>query len=203
MVKLLSSIAVVAVALIGSFVSAVPLDVGALARRDMHLVNTNYIPQNPQTVTVTVTKYVNSNSPSSYYTSAPSSYTSTTPPTQFPDWQNQMLSQVNSIRASAGMPPLTLDSRLNDMAQSHSNYQDSISQMTHSDSAGSLGQRCTDVGLQWRGVAENVAYNYPDVTSVVQGWKNSPGHYANMIGDYSLVGFGVNNKYWTQDFAKL
>ncbi|KAJ2800272.1 hypothetical protein H4S07_005218, partial [Coemansia furcata] len=162
------------------------------------------------TVTVTVTKYrdhhrTSDYHSSDYYSSQPSSYSSTAPqsPGQFPDWQNQMLAQVNSIRASVGKAPLQLDGRMNNMAQDHSNYQDKISQMTHSDAAGSLGQRCSDAGLQWRGVAENVAWNYPDVTSVVTGWKNSPGHYANMIGDYTLVGFGVSDKYWTQDFASI
>ncbi|KAJ2509355.1 hypothetical protein IWW47_000053 [Coemansia sp. RSA 2052] len=216
MVKFLSSIAVVAVALIGSLVSAVPLEVDALARRDLHEVNNNYYPQAPKTVTVTVTQYrdrYNGHRPSSnagyrtsdYATEEPSTYVSTPPqpPTQFPDWQNQMLSQVNSIRAAAGKPPLRLDSRMNTMAQDHSEYQNRINKMTHDDASGSLGQRCSNVGLQWRGVAENVAWNYPDVTAVVKGWKNSSGHYANMVGDYSVVGFGESDKYWTQDFAKI
>ncbi|KAJ1816521.1 hypothetical protein H4S02_007957 [Coemansia sp. RSA 2611] len=206
MVKFLSSIAIVAVALIGSLVSAAPLEVvDGLARRDYHEVNPNtYYTQAPKTVTVTVTRYRDRYRTSDYTSSEPSSYVSTTPepPTQFPDWQNQMLAQVNSIRAAAGKPPLKLDSRMNAMAQDHSEYQDRINKMTHDDSAGSLGQRCTNNGIQWRGVAENVAWNYPDVSSVVTGWKNSGGHYANMIGDYNIVGFGESDKYWTQDFAK-
>ncbi|KAJ2251835.1 hypothetical protein GGI13_003626 [Coemansia sp. RSA 455] len=206
MVKFLSSLAVVAVALIGSFVSAAPVAVvDALARRDFNEVNTNYYAQAPKTVTVTVTQYRDRYRTSDYVQPQPSSYVSTTPqpPTQFPDWQNQMLTQVNSIRAAAGKAPLKLDSRMNNMAQDHSEYQDRINQMTHADSSGSLGQRCTNAGLQWRGVAENVAWNYPDVTAVVKGWKNSAGHYANMVGDYNVVGFGMSDKYWTQDFAKI
>ncbi|KAJ2741103.1 hypothetical protein GGI20_005420 [Coemansia sp. BCRC 34301] len=204
MVKFLSSIAVVAVALIGSLVSAAPLQVDALARRDLQEVNDNYYAPAPKTVTVTVTKYRDSYRTSDYV-SEPSSYVSTSPqtPGQFQEWQNQMLAQVNSIRAAAGKSPLKLDSRMNSMAQDHSEYQDKINKMTHDDAAGSLGQRCSNVGLQWRGVAENVAWNYPDVTSVVKGWKNSSGHYRNMIGDYNLVGFGESGKYWTQDFAKI
>ncbi|KAJ2013466.1 hypothetical protein GGI14_005368, partial [Coemansia sp. S680] len=189
MVKFLSSLAVVAVALIGSFVSAAPVGVvDALARRDFNEVNTNYYAQAPKTVTVTVTQYRDRYRTSDYVQPQPSSYVSTTPqpPTQFPDWQNQMLTQVNSIRAAAGKAPLKLDSRMNNMAQDHSEYQDRINQMTHADSSGSLGQRCSNAGLQWRGVAENVAWNYPDVTAVVKGWKNSAGHYANMVGDYNV-----------------
>ncbi|KAJ2329258.1 hypothetical protein GGH92_009726 [Coemansia sp. RSA 2673] len=52
------------------------------------------------------------------------------------------------------------------------------------------------------GAAENIAWNQQNVDEVMQAWINSPGHYANMIGDYTSVGFGVTNLYWTQDFVK-
>ena len=40
---------------------------------------------------------------------------------------------------------------------------------------------------------------------VVEGWKNSPGHYANMIGDFVELGVGVaftkdSVAYFTQVF---
>ncbi|KAJ2294416.1 hypothetical protein IWW55_005662 [Coemansia sp. RSA 2706] len=95
-----------------------------------------------------------------------------------------------------------LDDRLNKMAEAHSDYQASISHMTHDDTAGSLGQRATQAGVKWSRVAENVAMGYKDVSSAVTGWRNSPGHYNNMIGDYTIIGFGENSNYWTQEFAK-
>ncbi|KAJ2083934.1 hypothetical protein H4R24_000464 [Coemansia sp. RSA 988] len=120
---------------------------------------------------------------------------------QSDNWKD-MLDEVNNIRAEVGRAPLKLDDRLNSMAQAHSDYQKSISKMTHDDPAGSLGKRCTDYGVKWSGVAENVAWNYKDVSAAVKGWRKSDGHYKNMIGDFTIVGFGVNNLYWTQVFAK-
>ncbi|KAJ1834160.1 hypothetical protein LPJ63_002184 [Coemansia sp. RSA 2711] len=117
-------------------------------------------------------------------------------------WKTNMLKQVNAIRASVGKPALQLDDRLNKMAEAHSDYQASISHMTHDDTAGSLGQRATQAGVKWSRVAENVAMGYKDVSSAVTGWRNSPGHYNNMIGDYTIIGFGENSNYWTQEFAK-
>ncbi|KAJ2778893.1 hypothetical protein H4R18_004320 [Coemansia javaensis] len=134
---------------------------------------------------------------------ASTQYASQSAPSYTSDWQSQMLQQLNAIRASVGRPPVSIDQRLNAMAQEHSNYQASAATMTHSDPSGSLGSRCSQYGIDWQGVAENVAWNYKDVTSVVEGWKESPGHYANMIGDYNVVGFGVTDLYWTQDFAKV
>ncbi|KAJ1933596.1 hypothetical protein FBU59_005977, partial [Linderina macrospora] len=116
-------------------------------------------------------------------------------------WQNEMLKQVNAVRAKNGRAPLKIDQRMNSMAQKHSDYQNSIKQMTHDDSAGSLGQRCTAVGVNWSGVAENVAWNYPDVTAVMNGWITSKGHFDNLVGDYTIVGFGYTNGYATQTFA--
>ncbi|KAJ2831534.1 hypothetical protein GGI24_001545 [Coemansia furcata] len=117
-------------------------------------------------------------------------------------WQTDMLNQVNAVRAKAGKAALTLSSQLNTIAQSHSQYMSSTSDMTHSDPAGSLGTRAAAAGLQWMGAAENIAWNQQNVAQVMDAWINSPGHYANMVGDYNSVGFGVSNLYWTQDFIK-
>ncbi|KAJ2709732.1 hypothetical protein H4R19_004099 [Coemansia spiralis] len=132
--------------------------------------------------------------PAASYSSTPS-YTS--------DWKSQMLQELNAIRAEVGRSPVSINENLNVMAQDHSQYQASVNTMTHSDPEGTLGSRCSQYGIDWDGVAENVAFNYQDVPAVMQGWKTSPGHYANMVGDYNSVGFGVSNKYWTQEFAKI
>jgi uncharacterized protein YkwD len=58
--------------------------------------------------------------------------------------------------------------------------------------------------------AENVATNsgYEDPGSrAVEGWKNSPGHRKNMLGDFTLTGIGVARSrpgayYYTQIFLK-
>lgn len=57
---------------------------------------------------------------------------------------------------------------------------------------------------------ENVAYNfgYSNPAEVaVNGWLKSPGHYANIMGDYNLAGVGVAKNlqgqyYFTQIFVK-
>ncbi|KAJ2662237.1 hypothetical protein IWW48_001977 [Coemansia sp. RSA 1200] len=117
-------------------------------------------------------------------------------------WMNEMLTQLNAIRASAGKAALTLSSELSAVAQKHSEYQSSARSMTHSDPSGTLGSRLNALRVTWLGAAENIAWNQKDVSAVMDAWKNSAGHYANMIGDYTSVGFGVSNLYWTQDFVK-
>ncbi|KAJ1816302.1 hypothetical protein LPJ60_005375 [Coemansia sp. RSA 2675] len=117
-------------------------------------------------------------------------------------WESEMLSQLNTVRARAGKAALTLSSQLNAVAEAHSQYMSSARSMTHSDPGGSLGTRVAAAGMKWMGAAENIAWNQKSVSQVMDAWTNSPGHYANMIGDYTSVGFGEVNLYWTQDFIK-
>ncbi|KAJ2452891.1 hypothetical protein EV183_002628 [Coemansia sp. RSA 2336] len=117
-------------------------------------------------------------------------------------WKQDMLDQLNAIRAAAGKSPVSLDQQMNGIAQAHSNYMSRVGSMTHSDSAGSLGTRMSAQGINWESAAENIAWNQKTVSEVMTAWKNSPGHYANIVGDYNYVGFGVTDLYWTQDFLK-
>ncbi|KAJ1752523.1 hypothetical protein LPJ79_001156 [Coemansia sp. RSA 1821] len=118
------------------------------------------------------------------------------------DWKQEMLSQLNAIRAAAGKSPVSLNQDMNSIAQAHSNYMSRIRSMTHSDASGSLGTRLSAQGINWESAAENIAWNQKTVSEVMTAWKNSPGHYANIVGDYNYVGFGVTDLYWTQDFLK-
>jgi uncharacterized protein YkwD len=64
--------------------------------------------------------------------------------------------------------------------------------------------------IRYRGAAENVAYNkgYSDpAQQAVQGWLKSPGHFANIKGNFNVTGIGVarNSKgeiYFTQIFIR-
>ena len=57
----------------------------------------------------------------------------------------------------------------------------------------------------WSG--ENIAMGYSSPAQVVQGWINSPGHYANMMGSFKYIGVGDtsgqgSSPYWTQQFNR-
>ncbi|KAJ2858439.1 hypothetical protein J3B02_000189 [Coemansia erecta] len=125
------------------------------------------------------------------------------------DWREQMLYILNDIRKKANKPAIERSPRADKMAQDHSNYQASINQMTHDDINGSLGQRATKAGILWSGVAENIAFGSQTVEKTMEMWTNSPLHYANMVGNYTQVGFGrmlnstrsQNDVFWTQVFV--
>jgi hypothetical protein len=65
------------------------------------------------------------------------------------------------------------------------------------------------VGAYYTGVnGENIAAGYPDPDSVMDGWMNSPGHKANILGSAWEIGVGYYSgsgkywEYWVQDFGR-
>jgi len=121
----------------------------------------------------------------------------------------QVVDLTNQHRAAAGLPSLSVDQRLVNAAQAHSNDMAAHNTMSHTGSDGSdPGQRITAAGYRWRAWAENVAAGYPDAPSVDQGWWNSPGHHDNMMSTaITQIGVGLAYSatgvpYWTQDYGR-
>lgn len=118
-------------------------------------------------------------------------------------WQSDMLNQLNAHRRRHGVSsPMSINGRLQNAAQAHSNDQAAMGRMTHTGSDGSsLGQRVTRAGYSWRSVAENVARGQTSVTAVMNAWYNSAGHNRNILSARVHAGFGMRNNFWTQKFA--
>lgn len=130
-----------------------------------------------------------------------------------------MLSQVNDARAVArqcgsdtlpAVPPLAWNCKLEQAALGHSQDMAHNNFFSHTGSDGlGAGDRITNAGYQWRAYGENIAAGYPDVTAVVMGWLDSPGHCRNiMSGNVTELGAASHTNsgsqygtYWTQDFA--
>lgn len=115
--------------------------------------------------------------------------------------------QVNQYRASKGLSPLTVNTRMSEQARIHSqNMASGKVAFSHQ----GFQQRVTAVAIGYSSAAENVAYNqgYNDpATQAVQGWIKSSGHRQNMEGNFNLTGIGVatNAKgqyYFTQIFIR-
>jgi uncharacterized protein YkwD len=68
--------------------------------------------------------------------------------------------------------------------------------------------RLAAAGYTWQAYGENLAFGYPDARSVVQGWMDSPGHRANILGtSFTEIGVatGVDQNgrpYYAQMFGR-
>ncbi|MFZ4679488.1 MAG: CAP domain-containing protein [Flavobacterium sp.] len=57
-------------------------------------------------------------------------------------------------------------------------------------------------------VSENIAFNYQTAESAMSAWLNSPGHKANIEGDFTHFGISITadeatgKKYYTNMFIK-
>ncbi len=126
-------------------------------------------------------------------------------------WQTEMLDRLNALRAEAGAAPLTLCSRLSTAAGDYARVMAANNHFSHTGPDGSSpGDRVAAAGygsnVTW---GENIAAGYQSVPEVMQGWRDSPGHYANMVRtSFSHVGFGkaelsssTYGTYWVQNFG--
>lgn len=125
--------------------------------------------------------------------------------------QYNLLTAVNAQRRNYSLPPLCMNSKLLIAAQLHSNDQASHDTMSHTGSDGStMRSRILAQGFtSYLRIGENVAAGQSTVTKVMTAWMNSPGHRANILGDYTYFGCGyaytsqgMYHYYWTQDFGK-
>jgi uncharacterized protein YkwD len=131
-------------------------------------------------------------------------------PTAEAAWRAEMLSRVNALRAAVGASPVTMCSPLTAAAQDYSGLMASTNYYGHVGPDGSEPwDRMSAHGYNWRGAGENIAVGYQRVDEVMTAWRNSAGHYANIIKPgFTHVGFGRATStnegariYWVQDFG--
>ncbi|OWZ00069.1 SCP-like extracellular protein [Phytophthora megakarya] len=121
-----------------------------------------------------------------------------------------MLASVNVQRAAQGLRPLCINTKLMAASKRHSDDMAAKNYMSHTGSDGStMSQRITATGYKWNRIAENVAAGQRNVAAVMTSWMNSPGHRANILGDYTMFGTAyaysstsTYKHYWTQNFGK-
>lgn len=126
-------------------------------------------------------------------------------------YYNEILTLVNQIRAEAGVQPLTLDTTLCQAATMRSIEMNYSFTFSHTRPGGRGCFSVFDIfSIGVCASGENIARGYPTPAAVVEGWKNSQGHYENMIyADFNKMGVGMCNlseygigPYWTQLFTE-
>ena len=109
--------------------------------------------------------------------------------------EEAIVTLVNQFRQQNGLSPLTENIKLIQTAQIHAKDMANMNIMAH-DLPGAalpgLVDRARYFGYQYSSMGENIAYNYPDASSVMNGWMNSPGHRANMLdAGFTQIGVGI------------
>jgi len=131
----------------------------------------------------------------------------------FDDNQIQtILELTNQARAENNAPVLTLNTTLNQVAQDYAERMDKEDFFDHVDPEGKgPGKRVTEAGYKWRYIGENIAKGQVSAQYAFDNWKESSGHWANILNpNYKEIGIGqfkVTNDnrfrgyFWVQVFA--
>ncbi|MFV2001074.1 MAG: CAP domain-containing protein [Acidimicrobiia bacterium] len=97
--------------------------------------------------------------------------------------EGEFVSKINASRAAAGKAPLEVYWDLVDDARAQSAAMAAKGSIFHN-------PNLAGVTSGWESLAENVGVGL-DVDSLHQGFMNSAGHRANILGDFNYVGVGV------------
>lgn len=127
-------------------------------------------------------------------------------PTTPATFNEQVLALVNKERQAVGLKSLSLDDALCKAALLKSQDMHDKGYFSHtSPTYGSPFEMLTQLGIDYRAAAENIAQGYTTPEAVVKGWMNSEGHRANILNaQYTHMGVGyvASGNYWTQLFIK-
>lgn len=99
----------------------------------------------------------------------------------------------NQYRTSAGLAPLTINSKLMASAQAKADDMAAKGYFAHDSPQGLSPWYFFDsVGYSYSTAGENLALTNQSASSVSDGWYNSPGHRANMLSaTFTEVGYGI------------
>jgi uncharacterized protein YkwD len=118
--------------------------------------------------------------------------------------EDQYFALVNQTRAARGLGALTRDGGLDSVARQWSSTMASTGSFSHRTN---LSGAIAGVEPNWKGAAENIGTGDADATTVAHihdRFVASPGHLANIVGNYNRAGVGVvvvgNTQYVTVNF---
>jgi uncharacterized protein YkwD len=131
----------------------------------------------------------------------------TTDVTVDPKAEEMMLRLVNRERASSGLRPLVMDSKLRAVARAHSRDMFAKGYFSHVNLEGeSPFKRMRKAGVRYTTAGENLALA-PSVHTAHRGLMRSPGHRANILSpEFGRIGIGavtsrVRGTAFSQEFA--
>lgn len=102
--------------------------------------------------------------------------------------ESEFLSLINSTRANNGLGPLQVNGGLESHARNHTQDMIAAGEIFHS----SNGELSAAGGSGWTRVGENVGRGQSP-SSLHSAFMDSPGHKANILGDYNYVGIGTDS----------
>jgi uncharacterized protein YkwD len=140
-----------------------------------------------------------------------------------PNFKQDLLTRINAMRAAGAscgtsgnfpaVAPVVWNDKLTAASDAHALDMATKNYFSHDSQDGrSFSTRITNAGYTWAAVGENIAAGQQTVESVMNSWRNSAGHCANLMSA-NFVDVGVAcrpaasssntySKYWVMDLGK-
>jgi uncharacterized protein YkwD len=96
-------------------------------------------------------------------------------------------SLVNEARANNGLGALNRNSGLDAVAAAWAKQMSAQGNLVHNPNVGD------QIPSGWSSWGENIAQGHRNGAAMHEGWMNSPGHYANIMGDFTAIGIAFYN----------
>ncbi|MFO0875854.1 MAG: CAP domain-containing protein [Gemmataceae bacterium] len=122
--------------------------------------------------------------------------------------EKALLTLTNAERKKEGLEPLKPSARLLAAARGHCANMAKQDKLDHTLDDKTLVDRVKAEGYKYARVGENIAWNHRKAEEAVEGWMQSPGHKANILGaTYTEIGVAVaknarGERYWIQVFGQ-
>ncbi|KGP72458.1 CAP domain-containing protein [Pontibacillus yanchengensis] len=118
--------------------------------------------------------------------------------------EKQIFDITNMIRERFSQKQVEWDEKVSSVAYGHSKDMAIHNYFSHISPQGAgLKERLQAKEVQYFSAGENIAAQYPDAPSVVEGWLNSEGHREALLSEvYTHLGVGVYRYYYTQNFLE-
>ncbi len=108
--------------------------------------------------------------------------------------RSALLAENNASRSANGLGGFTLNAQLNNSAQAKAQHMADNNYWAHVAPDGTQPWYFFEAaGYSYSNAGENLAYGFDSSYAVNQGWMNSAGHRANILGNYVDVGYGIAN----------
>jgi len=100
-------------------------------------------------------------------------------------------SMISGFRHNHGLGSVVIDKELMRLAQEHARTMAARDELSHN-VGGSFGERVRHSTVRARTVVENIAAGHDTLAEVFSGWRESPGHRANMLApDVTRMGIAA------------
>lgn len=104
--------------------------------------------------------------------------------------QRQIIALTNEARVDLGLPALVVAKKLNNSAQYKADDMSAKEYFAHTKNNKTVATWLETADYKFETAGENLAVGYSTAQDIVDAWKNSPTHYANLI-DKDFKDFGV------------